>query len=150
MTNNTQRCQRVVSDATFCILPALRGPRRRGRLAGWLKGDHRYFGVDRSSPIAPRSPRPLKRPIKVNADAVSRPTRVLLGQSKNERGGVAERQPLLADADAALRLAEEHHVGWKRKVAVIIQRVAAQEFRRLHDRVVAVGMSRPDDQNVVE
>lgn len=132
VANNTQRRQSVVSDAIFQTLPPLR-PCRCGHLSRRLEGHYRYLGVNRHRLITPSSPRPLERPVEVDADAVSSPAGVFLGQSKHEGAGVAQCQPFLTDADASLRLTEENDVRWERKIAVVIQRIAAQKFRRLHD-----------------
>lgn len=73
----------------------------------------------------------LKRAVKVDADAVASDSRVLVREREHEGRVVPEAHAALADAEAALGLAEEHHVRRQREVLVVLKRVATQQLRRL-------------------
>lgn len=79
----------------------------------------------------------LEGTVEVDADAVAGDSRVLVGQSENEGGVVTEADPPLPYAQAALRLAEEHHVWGKRKVVVVLKRIAAEELGGLRQAIAA-------------
>lgn len=66
----------------------------------------------------------LEGAVEVDADPVAGGPRVLVGEGEDEAGVVSEADPALADAQAALRLAEEDHVRREREVVVVLQRVA--------------------------
>lgn len=70
----------------------------------------------------------LKGAVEVDADAVAGDSGVLVGQSENEGGVVTKADPPLPYAQAALRLAEEHHVWGKRKVLVVLEWIPAEEL----------------------
>ena len=80
---------------------------------------------------------PLERAVEVDTDAVARDTRVLVSEREDKGGVVAKADAPLADAQAALGLAEEHHVGWQREVGLVLQRVAAQQLWGLRHAVTA-------------
>lgn len=73
----------------------------------------------------------LERAVEVDTDSVAGDSWVLVGQRENKRGVVAKANPTLAYAQAALWLAEKHHIWWEWEVVVILQRVAAEELRCL-------------------
>lgn len=79
----------------------------------------------------------LEGAVEVDADAVAGDSRVLVSQGEHEGGVVAEADPPLPDAQAALRLAEEHHVWGEREVVVVLQRVAAEELGGLSKAIAA-------------
>lgn len=79
----------------------------------------------------------LEGAVEVDADAVAGDSRVLVSQGEHEGGVVAEADPPLPDAQAALRLAEEHHVRGEREVVVVLQRIAAEELGGLSKAVAA-------------
>ena len=79
----------------------------------------------------------LKRAVEVDADSIAGDSWVFVGKSENKRGVVTEANPALADAKAALRLAEKHHIWWEWEVRVVLQRVAAEELRCLGHTVTA-------------
>ena len=73
----------------------------------------------------------LKRTVEIDADSVAGDSGVLVRQREHKRGVVAEADPTLAYAQAALWLAEKDHVWWEREVVVVLQWVAAEELWRL-------------------
>lgn len=79
----------------------------------------------------------LKGAVEVDADAVAGDSWVLVGQGENEGGVVTKADPPLPYAQAALRLAEEHHVWGKRKVLVVLQWIPAEELGGLGQAVAA-------------
>lgn len=79
----------------------------------------------------------LEGAVEVDADAVAGDSRVLVGQGEHEGGVVAEADPPLPDAQAALRLAEEHHIWGEREVVVVLQRIAAEELGGLSKAIAA-------------
>lgn len=82
---------------------------------------------------------PLEGAVEVDANAIASDARVLVGERENEGGIVAQADPALSDAEAALRLAEEHHVRWEGEVWVVLQWVAAEELGGL-SRTVTAGL----------
>ena len=56
----------------------------------------------------------------------------------------------MAHADAPLRLTEEDDIGREKEVFVVLQGVATEQLRGLCHGVVATGMARPDDHDVVD
>jgi len=106
-------------------------PAAVGPVAGRLRG--RVAAFVGAGAVVP----PLEGAVEVDADPVAGDPRVLVREREDEGGVVAEADPPLACAQAALGLAEEHHVGRQREVAVVLQRVAAEELRRLGHVVAA-------------
>lgn len=79
----------------------------------------------------------LERAVKVEADSIAGDARVFVGESEDKRSVVAEADPALTDAQAALRLAEEDDVRGQRKVIVVLQRIAPQQLRCLCHTIAA-------------
>ena len=73
----------------------------------------------------------LKGAVEVDADSVTSGSRVLVCQRENKGRVIAKANSALAYAQAALWLAEKHHIWWKWEVMVVLQRVAAEELRGL-------------------
>lgn len=70
----------------------------------------------------------LKRSIEVDTDSVAGGSRILVGQRENKGGVITQADPPLADAQAALWLAEEHHIRREREVVVILQGVTSEKL----------------------
>lgn len=79
----------------------------------------------------------LKGAVEVDADAVAGDSRVLVGQGENEGGVITEADPPLPYAQAALRLAEEHHVRGQREVLVVLKWIPAEELGGLGQAIAA-------------
>ena len=73
----------------------------------------------------------LERAVEVDADSIAGDSWVLVGQREDERGVITEANSTLAYTQAALGLAEKHHVWWEREVVVVFQRIATEELRCL-------------------
>lgn len=87
----------------------------------------------------------LKRAVEVETDAITSHARVLIGQREDEGSVVPQADAVLPDAQAALGLAEKHHVRWKGKVGMVFQGVASQELWRL-SHTVATGLPESGQQ----
>ncbi len=82
----------------------------------------------------------LERAVEVEADSIASDTGVFVGESEDERGVVTKADPVLTDAQAALRLAEEDDVRGQWETIVVLQWIAPQQLRCLC-HAVAAGLS---------
>lgn len=62
----------------------------------------------------------LERAIKIETDSIACDARVFVSEGEDERSVVAEADPALADAQTALRLAEEDDIRRQRKLIVVL------------------------------
>lgn len=79
----------------------------------------------------------LEGAVEVDADSIAGDSWVLISQSENKWGVVTKANSALAYTQAALGLAEKHHVRWEGEVVVVLQWVAAEKLRGLGHAVTA-------------
>lgn len=73
------------------------------------------------------------RPVEIDADAVARFARVLVGQREHKRWRLTYRvaRATWSNVHATLRLTEVHHIQWHGKVGMVVRRISTQQFRNL-------------------
>lgn len=70
----------------------------------------------------------LEGAVKVEADPISCDAGVFISECEDERGVVTQTDTALSHTQAALRLAEKHHIWGQREVRVVLEGVAPQQL----------------------